>query len=189
MVIRHDNSGKLISGSNTFGVPFVARVPDLCHGSDILRQFLKFLDPLKMPEELMLRNCDGEAGTSANDDSEMNDASASKNLDTDESSGDGNTVNSSLPSDFSFYLAKAASEDKLIKLNEPLLVSESTEKLEVLIMWPDTMINKYDTSLMSSLPDVFKPSFLTRRLQESVDLYKCLEAFLKEEPLGPDDMW
>jgi hypothetical protein len=28
-----------------------------------------------------------------------------------------------------------------------------------------------------------------RMPQESVSLYKCLEAFLKEEPLGPEDMW
>ncbi|KHN34173.1 Ubiquitin carboxyl-terminal hydrolase 8 [Glycine soja] len=30
---------------------------------------------------------------------------------------------------------------------------------------------------------------LTQRMQESVSIYKCLEAFLKEEPLGPEDMW
>ncbi|KAL5147819.1 Ubiquitin carboxyl-terminal hydrolase 8 [Glycine soja] len=28
---------------------------------------------------------------------------------------------------------------------------------------------------------------LPQRMQESVSIYKCLEAFLKEEPLGPED--
>lgn len=187
----HDNSGKLILGSKTFGVPFVARVPDFCRESDIRQQFLKFLDPLKMPEDNTLRNCDGEAGISGNDDFEMDDASGPKNLDTDEIPNNGNIVNSSLPSDFVFYLAESrgASEGTLINPDEPLVISEFTERLDVLVMWPDTMINKYDTCLMSSLPDVFKPHFLARRPQEFVDLYKCLEAFLKEEPLGPDDMW
>jgi len=39
------------------------------------------------------------------------------------------------------------------------------------------------------LPEVLKPQLYARRPQESVSLYKCLEAFLKEEPLGPEDMW
>lgn len=78
--VRHDNSGKLILGSKTFGVPFVARVPDFCRESDIRQQFLKFLDPLKMPEDDTLRNCDGEAGISGNDDFEMDDASGPKKL-------------------------------------------------------------------------------------------------------------
>lgn len=189
---KHDNSGKLISGSRTFGAPFVARVPEPCHESDIRQLFLKFLDPLKMPAEDTHRNCDGEAGISANDDFEMDDASDPTNLDTDESPNDENVVNSGLPADFTFYLAHqmgASDEGTLIKSNEPLVISKSTERLDVLVMWPDTMVNKYDTCLMSSLPDVSKPNLHTRRLQESVDLYKCLEAFLKEEPLGPDDMW
>ncbi|CDY16616.1 BnaC09g36570D [Brassica napus] len=48
-------------------------------------------------------------------------------------------------------------------------------------------LDVYDTCLLSSLPEVSK--FGTKRPQETVSLYKCLEAFLKEEPLGPDDMW
>lgn len=191
MVTRHDNSGKVISGSKTFGVPFVARVHDLCYGSDIRQLFLKFLDPLRMPAEDTLSNCDGEDSISANDNFEMDDALGPTNLDTDESSNDGNIVNFSLPSDFTFFLAhsRGASEGTLIKLDEPLVMSEPIQRLDVLVMWSDTMLQKYDTYPMSSLPDVFRPPLLSKRPQESVDLYKCLEAFLKEEPLGPDDMW
>ncbi|KAJ7971697.1 Ubiquitin carboxyl-terminal hydrolase [Quillaja saponaria] len=51
------------------------------------------------------------------------------------------------------------------------------------------MIQKYDSYLLNSLHEVFKPQLFTRRPEESVSLSKCLEAFLKEEPLGPEDMW
>jgi ubiquitin carboxyl-terminal hydrolase 4/11/15 len=51
------------------------------------------------------------------------------------------------------------------------------------------MLKKYDTNLLGSLPEVFKPQLFTKRTQESVSIYKCLEAFLREEPLGPEDMW
>eukprot|EP00850_Spirogloea_muscicola_P003312 SM000013S26481 [mRNA] locus=s13:674209:679222:+ [translate_table: standard] len=33
------------------------------------------------------------------------------------------------------------------------------------------------------------PALLKKPRQEAINLYTCLEAFLREEPLGPDDMW
>ncbi|KAI5342698.1 hypothetical protein L3X38_010574 [Prunus dulcis] len=47
---------------------------------------------------------------------------------------------------------------------------------------------EYDTRLLSSLAEIFKSSLFAKKPQESVSLYKCLEAFLKEEPLGPEDV-
>ncbi|CBI24406.3 unnamed protein product, partial [Vitis vinifera] len=63
------------------------------------------------------------------------------------------------------------------------------QRLNLLVFWPEKKIEQYDTHLISSLPEIFKSGFIARRPQESVSLYRCLEAFLKEEPLGPDDMW
>ena len=74
-------------------------------------------------------------------------------------------------------------------MNEPVPISRFTKKLDVSVHWPDKMIQKYDTCLLSSLPEVFKPQLFARSPQESISLYKCLEGFLQEEPLGPDDMW
>ncbi|KAJ9542934.1 hypothetical protein OSB04_029440 [Centaurea solstitialis] len=51
------------------------------------------------------------------------------------------------------------------------------------------MLEKYDQSLLGSPAEVYKPAFFSKRPQEAISLYKCLEAFLKEEPLGPEDMW
>ncbi|KAF2611446.1 hypothetical protein F2Q70_00007724 [Brassica cretica] len=66
-------------------------------------------------------------------------------------------------------------------------VNIKSKRLNVLARWPVKELEVYDTCLLSSLPEVSK--FGTKRPQETVSLYKCLEAFLTEEPLGPDDMW
>ncbi|XP_076882504.1 ubiquitin carboxyl-terminal hydrolase 8-like [Bidens hawaiensis] len=62
-------------------------------------------------------------------------------------------------------------------------------QLNVVVCWSDSMLKHYDQHLLSSPVEVYKPALFSKRPQESVSLYKCLEAFLKEEPLGPDDMW
>ena len=65
---------------------------------------------------------------------------------------------------------------------------EESKQLNVLVCWPKKYIAEYDTRLLSSLAEVFKSSLFAKKPQESVSLYKCLEAFLKEEPLGPEDV-
>ncbi|KAI4300598.1 hypothetical protein L6164_033955 [Bauhinia variegata] len=106
---------------------------------------------------------------------------------------DGETVDGmDLGTDFEFYLAFSRDTGMVnvkIKMNKPLSVGELPKKVEVVVLWSDKMIQKYDTCLLSSLPEVFKPDLHTNRTQESVSICKCLEAFLKEEPLGPEDMW
>lgn len=74
-------------------------------------------------------------------------------------------------------------------MNEPLVINGELRLLHVLVCWSEEQLKIYDTQLCSSLPEVFKSGFLAKRPQESVSLYKCLEAFLQEEPLGPEDMW
>ncbi|KAI4386154.1 hypothetical protein MLD38_004113 [Melastoma candidum] len=44
-------------------------------------------------------------------------------------------------------------------------------------------------NILLSLPETFKSGIVGKRAQESISLYKCLEAFLIDEPLGPEDMW
>ncbi|KAF9664850.1 hypothetical protein SADUNF_Sadunf16G0060900 [Salix dunnii] len=73
-------------------------------------------------------------------------------------------------------------------MNEPLPAPKFDNDSQVYVTWSENTIEKYDTCLLSSLPEVFKIQLCTTRPQESVSLYKCLESFLKEEPLGPEDM-
>ncbi|XP_075637983.1 ubiquitin carboxyl-terminal hydrolase 8-like isoform X1 [Castanea sativa] len=169
-----------------FGIPLVARLPDLSCGSDIRKKFLKLLNPFLMPIEDVLNDCDDEEGSSGNEDSEMLDATSPTVLDTDAGSDSKTLDETHFGTDFQFQIGPLFSD---IKMDEPLQVPGLAKELEVHVVWSDKMIDKYDTCILSSFPEVFKPQTFMKRPQESVSLYKCLEAFLKEEPLGPEDMW
>lgn len=171
-----------------FGIPLVARLSDLCYGADIRKLFLKLLNPFLISTEDILNESVDDAGNHANEDNEIEDVSSSTRLigklGSDSESGD----DMNLDVDFEFYM-RGVLKDTLIKMDEPLLVSDPSKRLEVLVLWSDKMIEKYDTSLFSSMPAVSKSQSFTWRPQDSVSLYKCLEAHLKEEPLGPENMW
>ncbi|KAJ4955135.1 hypothetical protein NE237_011918 [Protea cynaroides] len=67
---------------------------------------------------------------------------------------------------------------------------EPGESVRILLDWSDREHDLYDTSFLEDLPEVCKSSFAVKKTrQEAISLFSCLEAFLKEEPLGPDDMW
>ncbi len=102
-----------------------------------------------------------------------------------------NGVDSPSDLELQFYLTDEKGADKHSKLvmNEPVTVIGVSRRLHVLVCWPETQIEHYDTCLLGSLPEVFKSGFYAKRPQEPVFLYKCLEAFLQEEPIGPEDMW
>lgn len=62
--------------------------------------------------------------------------------------------------------------------------------IRVLMDWGEKEHGMYNIDHMDVLPEVFKPGFMSKKTrQEAVNLFSCLDAFLKEEPLGPDDMW
>ncbi|XP_006661646.1 ubiquitin carboxyl-terminal hydrolase 9-like isoform X2 [Oryza brachyantha] len=62
--------------------------------------------------------------------------------------------------------------------------------MKLLMDWSDREHEVYDIKYMDELPVVFRPGFMSKKnRQEAVNLFSCLDAFLKDEPLGPDDMW
>ncbi|KAF6136233.1 hypothetical protein GIB67_001642 [Kingdonia uniflora] len=64
------------------------------------------------------------------------------------------------------------------------------KSLKVLLDWSDREHDLYDLIYLKDLPVVHKSGFPIKKIrQEAISLFSCLEAFLKEEPLGPDDMW
>ncbi|KAF8412057.1 hypothetical protein HHK36_000010 [Tetracentron sinense] len=64
------------------------------------------------------------------------------------------------------------------------------QSVKVLLDWSDVEHGLYDASYLEDLPEVYKAVFTVKKTrQEAISLFSCLEAFLKEEPLGPDDMW
>ncbi|PIA50657.1 hypothetical protein AQUCO_01200104v1 [Aquilegia coerulea] len=75
-------------------------------------------------------------------------------------------------------------EEKAIKL------SSSTTSVLVFINWSQILLEKYDTQSLENLPEVLKFGPPTKKSRnEPISLYTCLEAFLREEPLVPEDMW
>ncbi|KAL3630083.1 hypothetical protein CASFOL_023067 [Castilleja foliolosa] len=62
--------------------------------------------------------------------------------------------------------------------------------LKVMLDWTEKEQELYDSSYLKDLPEVHKSGILAKKTkQEAISLFSCLDAFLKEEPLGPDDMW
>ncbi|PIA48768.1 hypothetical protein AQUCO_01300006v1 [Aquilegia coerulea] len=60
--------------------------------------------------------------------------------------------------------------------------------MRVILDWSDREYGMYNISFLEDLPVVHKTT--TKKIRsEAISLFSCLEAFLKEEPLGPDDMW
>ncbi|MCH95154.1 ubiquitin carboxyl-terminal hydrolase 5-like, partial [Trifolium medium] len=75
-------------------------------------------------------------------------------------------------------------EDKVVKL------SPSSARVLVYIDWSQKLLEKYDTHPLETLPEVLKYGPVTKKARtEPLSLYTCLEAFLREEPLVPEDMW
>lgn len=63
--------------------------------------------------------------------------------------------------------------------------------IRVLLEWSERSNELYDISFLEDLPEVCAASGFTAKKTrlDSTTLFSCLDAFLKEEPLGPDDMW
>ncbi|XP_073304199.1 ubiquitin carboxyl-terminal hydrolase 5-like isoform X3 [Primulina huaijiensis] len=75
-------------------------------------------------------------------------------------------------------------DDKVVKL------SSSSMSILVFFDWSQKLLGSYDTSQIENLPEVCKYGHLGKKARnEPLSLYACLESFLREEPLVPEDMW
>jgi ubiquitin carboxyl-terminal hydrolase 4/11/15 len=76
-------------------------------------------------------------------------------------------------------------EQKVVKL------SSSNKSILVFVDWSAKLLGNYDTHYLENLPEVYKTGghVAKRARTEPLSLYTCLEAFLREEPLVPEDMW
>lgn len=75
-------------------------------------------------------------------------------------------------------------EEKAVKL------SSSSMSILLFVDWSQKLLKNYDTHYLENLPEVFKNGPVTKKARtEPLSLYTCLEAFLHEEPLVPEDMW
>ncbi|EEF46545.1 Ubiquitin carboxyl-terminal hydrolase, putative [Ricinus communis] len=182
--------GKQTSSWKAFGIPLVGPVHSLVNGSDIHNLYLKLLSPFHIPADDGMYSCNNTTSTAKEEITEKDNGCSASHGNANPSIVE-EATNSSSYSELQFYITdeKGIVQDLKIGINEPVPVTGVPKRFNVLVCWTEKQIEQYDTRLLSSLPEVFKSGFLAKRPQESVSLYKCLEAFLKEEPLGPDDMW
>lgn len=169
-----------------FGLPLVA-YGEIVRGQDIHDLYMKILKPFTIESKSSTEN----AVSTPTDHEEQKNVACPE--DTSEAADTVNCkdIHSHAECDVKFFLTD---ENGIVKgseivMNELLDSADLTGQLHILVCWSDNMLQKYDQRLLSSPAEVYKPALFSKRPQESISLYKCLEAFLKEEPLGPEDMW
>ncbi|KAF3785485.1 Ubiquitin carboxyl-terminal hydrolase 8 [Nymphaea thermarum] len=182
---RHCLTGQITSNWKAFGLPLITCLPNTCNGSDIHHLFQKLMVPFLKPAEEKVHGLDDDGNDRCQKGSE---ASETSSLDTE--GNDSNEKPEFCPQ-FRFLLSdeKGVTKDVTINVDSALPVTDTCRRLHVLACWPDALIEQYDINHLSNLPEVYKSVLFVKRPPESVTLYACLEAFLKEEPLGPEDMY
>ncbi|XP_020583150.1 ubiquitin carboxyl-terminal hydrolase 8 [Phalaenopsis equestris] len=170
------------------GVPLIGRLIGPPSGVAIQNLCLKLLNPFLRFSAIASSVDEANESNSLDEVVEMdtNLASSIGVIDAEEA----RESTGALRDNFQFFLTDEKSQKmiSLIEMNESELVAP-LKKLHVLVCWQNKTIKGYEISLLSSLPEIYKCSIFTRRPHEPVSLYACLETFLKEEPLGPEDMW
>lgn len=185
-IVHRDKSA---SEGKYFGAPLVTYLEeDLPSGSDINLAASRLLSPLKRTCSLtMVRNgkqngleVDGESSCGCNGHSENGDQ-LMDNMELQGTSCQELTHNIFLFDD-RYLSCKPISKDSVIK---------SGNRVKVVLVWTEKEQKLYDSSYLKDLPEVYQKTGFTAKKtrQEAISLFSCLEAFLTEEPLGPDDMW
>ncbi|KAH7686774.1 ubiquitin carboxyl-terminal hydrolase 4/11/15 protein [Dioscorea alata] len=75
-----------------------------------------------------------------------------------------------------------------ITVNDDITFVAPVSSIKLFLNWSQREHEVYDASYLEDLPGVHHSGNKKTR-QEPVSLFSCLDAFLKEEPLGPEDMW
>ncbi|CAN1139102.1 Ubiquitin carboxyl-terminal hydrolase 9 [Linum perenne] len=166
-----------------FGAPLVTYLEgDLPTGADIDDIISRLLSPLKRTCASMLAFSGREDSVAANGETSGRSRDDSMD-DIVEEDGPNQLLSNQL-----FFIDDQGSTCKRIFRDSVIKTSNHTK---IFLDWTEEEHKLYDSSYLKDLPDVYhKTGFTAKKTrQEAVSLFSCLEAFLREEPLGPDDMW
>jgi len=193
---RETGDTKAAQKLKPFGTPLVSLIShdDVITRGDIQKVVHTMLSPLLRSESLRQADipepCSSLAASdmchhSSSDEACTNPLSDSMNKD---SSGSRAVTLFKLPlqlvEESNACIDLSVGEDKTIKLS-----STSTSML-VYVDWSQELLEKYDIHYLENLPEVFKYGPVNKKARtEPLSLYTCLEGFLREEPLVPEDMW
>ncbi|KAI3760314.1 hypothetical protein L1987_50708 [Smallanthus sonchifolius] len=79
-----------------------------------------------------------------------------------------------------------------ISIGEEKTVNLSSSSMSVVLYidWSPELLNKFEMRYLENLPEVSRNGHAPKKTRvEPLSLYTCIEAFLREEPLVPEDMW
>lgn len=174
------------------GTPLVTYLEEDAHtGADIDIAVSRLLSPLRKkthPTSSKVHN--GKENGSVSEATDNPTHSCNTQTRSGNQSTDGSELDGMSRCELSFQLSitderglncKPIKEDSLIRPGQ---------FVRVMLDWTDKEHELYDASYLMDLPEVHKNGFAAKKTRpEAITLFSCLEAFLKEEPLGPQDMW
>ncbi|KAL6647857.1 hypothetical protein ACP70R_015294 [Stipagrostis hirtigluma subsp. patula] len=212
---EHSSVDNVAPQMKEFEAPLVTALPETVNGLSLRSIYMKLLNPFRFPKGTSsLNDCAVSSGPSvdlmdATPASESNFQNAQ--LKDDPKSSQRNASDSEVtqgpselcyggPADsnkeahmqeFEFYLKNESGDgqQQRIEMNELDLPREAPSRLRVNVHWQCNTLKQYNTSMLKNLPEIHKLELIPKGTEDSVALHGCLEAFLKEEPLGPEDMW
>ncbi|XP_038701633.1 ubiquitin carboxyl-terminal hydrolase 5 isoform X1 [Tripterygium wilfordii] len=80
--------------------------------------------------------------------------------------------------------------DLSVEEEKAITLSKSSKFIVVYFDWSEKLLGMFDMNYLENLPEVFRYGPVMKKARnEPLSLYTCLESFLREEPLVPDDMW
>ncbi|XP_040381779.1 ubiquitin carboxyl-terminal hydrolase 8 [Oryza brachyantha] len=206
---EHSSVDDMTPQMKEFEAPLLAVLPERVNGLTLKSIYLKLLKPLRFSKGASSLNDSGSCNSGcaavpmdAIPDSDGQFLSAplentleSSHSDTVECQGTGGPSESSEweadVEQFEFYLTNGRCDvqQARIETNEVDLLESTPNRLQINVHWQQNAVRQYETSMLKSLPEIHKLELIPKRNEDSVALNGCLEAFLKEEPLGPEDMW
>ncbi|KAL5196698.1 hypothetical protein ABZP36_000210 [Zizania latifolia] len=212
----HSSVDNITPQMKEFEAPLLAALPEKVNGLTLKSMYLKLLNPFRFSKGASSLNDSGRRDSNcavnlmnATPDSDgkfqsapLEDASESSHCDINECQGTegpsksytGGTADSDWEANmeqFEFYLTngRGCVQQMRVETNELDLFETAPNRLYINVHWQQNALRQYGTSMLISLPEIHKLELISKGTEDSVALHGCLEAFLKEEPLGPEDMW
>ncbi|KAJ8458085.1 hypothetical protein OPV22_031011 [Ensete ventricosum] len=175
-----------------YGIPLLASISrdESVTGAAIHEILQRMLAPMLGSEELQPLSM---SDSSINAASHSHQDRANKAcLDSDESQLKDQELNCQLESTHKMHLQlvdETNAQVDLSSVENPIMMPGSST-LVLFINWSKEDRKRYDTHHFENHPEVFKYVPAPKRTRgEPLSLYACLDAFLREEPLVPEDMW
>lgn len=184
---RETGSAQAAMGWKPYGTPLVSSIlcDDIITNSDIQAIVQKMLSPMLRAEN------SGHLNSTSTRAAGLNEVSPDSNApDSKHSNGSNSKITTAQKLPLVFVDENNVCIDLSIGEDKALRYSSSSPSILVFIDWSKKLLKSYDTHYLENLPEVSKFGPPTKKARiEPLSLYTCLEAFLREEPLVPEDMW